>query len=518
MSGNRTSGILLHLTSLPGAAGVGKMGPEAYRFVDFLVRTGQGIWQVLPIGPPGHGNSPYQCYSAFAGNPLLISPAELVAQRLLDEGDLPSDSDFSPNRVDFERAIEIQNTLLTQAFRNFYAQGTLDARAAVAAFSQQQAAWLDDYALFQALKKAHGGSGWTSWDAAARDRDPQALARWRETLATEIAYEKFVQYEFYRQWRALKAYANERNVAIVGDLPIFVAHDSADVWAHQDLFALEPNGRPTIVAGVPPDYFSETGQLWGNPLYRWERMAATGYRWWVDRLGGALELFDQIRLDHFRGFEAYWEVPGTAQTAAAGQWVPGPGSALFEKLQQELGILPIIAEDLGVITPEVEALRDQFAFPGMRVLQFAFGEDPKGIDYQPHNYIRNCVVYTGTHDNDTAVGWFSSEAGEGTTRGQKEIDVERALTLRYTGTDGHEIHWDLIRLALASVADTAVFPLQDLLGLGTEARMNMPGTATGNWGWRFPWDMLTSEAEQRLLELTATFGRSPLPIAEMKKH
>jgi 4-alpha-glucanotransferase len=398
--------------------------------------------------------------------------------------------------------------MLKSAFERFQTPAFAHQREQIVDFLDEQASWLPDYALFQAIKGAHGGSAWTAWEFGARSRDPQALQRWREQLRSQIEYEEFVQFQFYRQWMRLKQYANQRGVEIIGDLPIFVAHDSADVWTHQDQFYLREDGRPEVVAGVPPDYFSATGQLWGNPLYRWDKMAAEGFPWWIERIRGALQLFDRIRIDHFRGFESYWEVPGDATVASSGHWVKGPGATMFAAARRKLGTLPIIAEDLGLITPEVDALREELQLPGMRVLQFAFGDDPKSRDYQPHNFPNNCVVYTGTHDNDTAVGWFHSQAGEGTTRSQESIDRERNFLLRYMHSDGREVHWDLIRLAIASVAKTAIFPLQDVLGLGNHARMNLPGTAEGNWRWRFRWEMLTPEVEQRLAELTELYQRA----------
>lgn len=508
MSARRKSGILLHITSLPGTAGVGNFGGNAYRIVDFLERTGQSLWQVLPLGPTGYGNSPYQCYSAFAGNPLLISIERLQQEGLLEPLDLTPEPHFSEDVVDFDHVIAHHQRLLHIAFKRFQTDASAGQRADIQQFAESHSAWLDDYALFQALKDASGGRAWHTWRSTLRSREPTALATARKDFAESIDFERFVQYHFFRQWKALKQYANERGISIIGDIPIFVAHDSADVWARQELFSLNPDGTPAVVAGVPPDYFSATGQLWGNPLYDWHRMAETGYEWWIERLRGSLNLFDAVRVDHFRGFESYWEVPGDAKTAAGGRWVAGPRAAMFQAAQKALGPMPIIAEDLGVITSEVDALRDQLGMPGMRVLQFAFGDDPKANDYKPHNYIRQCVVYTGTHDNDTAVGWFHSQAGEGTTRQQDRIEIERARTLAYTGTDGSEIHWDMIRLALASVADTAVFPLQDLLGLGSEARMNLPGTVGNNWRWRFRWEMLTPQIEKRLLKMTEAYGRT----------
>jgi len=504
----RESGILLHVTSLPSHQGIGNLGPAAYRFVDFLARTGQQLWQVLPLGPTGYGNSPYQSFSAFAGNPLLVSLEKLAEEGLLSNDDLPVAGALPADEVNFQEVALSQTRLLGKAFQRFQTSAFSNQQQELASFADRHAAWLEDYALFQAVKSAHGLVAWTFWDAEVRSRRPEALRRWLEQLQPQVEFEKFVQFEFYRQWSALKRYANERGISIVGDLPIFVAHDSSDVWTNQDQFYLDDSGRPTIVAGVPPDYFSATGQLWGNPIYRWDKMAAEGFSWWIERIRGALSLFDRIRIDHFRGFESYWEVPGDAKVASGGHWVPGPGAALFEAAQRALGPLPVIAEDLGVITPQVEALRDRLGYPGMRVLQFAFGDDPKARDYQPHNYPRECVVYTGTHDNDTALGWFQSAAGEGTTRDQGSIDRERNFALKYMNSDGREVHWDLIRLALASVAKTAVFPMQDVLGLGSSARMNLPGTSENNWRWRFRWEMLTPQIESRLTDLTNLYERA----------
>lgn len=455
MNGRRESGILLHITSLPSPHGVGDLGAAAYRFVDFLLRTGQQIWQVLPLGPTGYGNSPYQCYSAFAGNPLLISLEKLVEEGLLHAGDGPLEQPFPAERVEFDRAQAFHEQELQKAFASFGGVAFASLREEAAAFKLRHAAWLDDYAFFRALKTAHGEKPWHKWEADIRMRDVQALLRWQDRLAQQVEYQKFTQFLFFRQWAALKQYANDRGISILGDLPIFVAHDSADVWGNQELFELRTDGSPAKVAGVPPDYFSQTGQLWGNPLYRWERMAKNGYSWWIERFRGALTMFDTIRLDHFRGFESYWEIPGNANDATKGKWVAGPREDFFEKVEAELGPIPIIAEDLGVITPQVEALRDRFGFPGMRVLQFAFGDDPKAPDYQPHNYPRHCVVYTGTHDNDTTVGWFQSGLGKGSTRAAAQIAKERDFALRYLGTSGEQIHWDLIRLAFSTVADTA---------------------------------------------------------------
>jgi 4-alpha-glucanotransferase len=503
----RSCGILCHVTSLPGRGGIGDLGAGASAFVDWLVRARQGIWQVLPLGPPGYGESPYQSFSAFAGNPMLIA-----LDTLTKEGWLPAELEESlvveeSGRVDFERVRPLRGKMLHQAFLAFRNEGSAALKAAFDEFRHAQRGWLDDYALFAALKAAHGGRAWTEWELPLIERQPAALRSWSSRLAEAIDGEAFLQFQFDRQWRRLKEDANARGVRLMGDVPIFVAHDSADVWVHQELFHLDSRGRPTHVAGVPPDYFSATGQLWGNPLYRWDRMARDGYAWWLERLRHALTQFDLVRLDHFRGFAAFWEIPASAETAAAGRWVAGPGSAFFHQLVSALGGLPLVAEDLGVITADVDALRDGFGFPGMRILQFAFGDDPKSSEYQPHNFPRNCVVYTGTHDNDTTAGWFHSSAGEGTTRTAAQISREREKTLGYLGTDGHDIAWDFIRLALASVADTAIVPAQDILGLGNGARMNLPGTAVGNWRWRLHPGELTAELADRLGELATLYDR-----------
>jgi len=503
----RTAGVLCHVTSLPGAGGSGDLGETAFRFVDWLAQTGQGIWQVLPLGPPGFGDSPYQGLSAFAGNPLLVGLDRLVAEGWLTKKQLRNTSPFNATAVDFGAVRPYRVSLLAEAFERFNKKAPSEQRDEFEKFRTEQGHWLHHYALFAALKADSGGRAWTDWSPELIAREPDALEAASARLEAEIDREGFIQFQFDRQWRALKTYAAERKIQIMGDVPIFVSHDSVDVWTNQHLFELDAQGHSLLVAGVPPDYFSETGQLWGNPMYRWGVMAQDGFQWWVDRLKHALGQFDLVRLDHFRGFEAYWEIPGDAPTAASGRWVTGPGALFFQTLRDKLGKLKLIAEDLGLITPAVDALREQFELPGMRVLQFAFGDDPKSTEYQPHNYPRNCVVYTGTHDNDTAVGWFRSTPDDTTTRDPEMIAREQKRTLRYLGTTGREIHWDLIRLALASVADVAIIPMQDILGLGAEARMNVPGSASGNWTWRFGQKQVTKKVTNRLAELTHVYER-----------
>jgi 4-alpha-glucanotransferase len=486
----------LHPTSFPGPYGIGDLGPEAYKFVDFLVSAGQSLWQVLPLGPTGYGDSPYACYSAFAGNTLLVSPEQLFKEGLLDAAPTAA-SDRS--QVDFGEAHRLKDQILRSAYERYTKTTDTSLRSAFETFAQLQSHWLEDYALFRALKDANGGVAWNEWEPA--------LESARDELREEVEAHMFYQFLFFRQWFALKTYANERGISIVGDLPIFVAHDSADVWTNPEQFKLDKNGKPIVVAGVPPDYFSSTGQLWGNPLYNWDRMLADGFKWWIERVRATLTVVDIARVDHFRGFAACWEIPGGDKTAERGQWVEAPGKELFTAIRKTLGELPIIAEDLGVITPDVVALREEFGFPGMRILQFGFGSDSKNIDL-PHNYVPNVVAYTGTHDNDTTVGWFKSVAGEGSTRTAEQIERERKFCMDYLNTDGKEIHWDLIRGVLASVANTAIVPLQDLLGLGTEARMNLPNSTEGNWAWRYQAGALTDKIATRLKDLTQLYGRN----------
>jgi 4-alpha-glucanotransferase len=506
---DRKSGVLLHPTSLPGPHGIGELGNEALRFLDFLAGAGQRLWQVLPLGPTGYGDSPYQCFSAFAGNPLLISLDALVEQGLLRRQDV-AHGGFPAHEVDFGHVITFKAPQLERASRN--GRSRADLRAAFERFCAEEASWLDDFALFMTIKEAHGGVAWTDWPEDVRSRQPRVLERWRHEHAEAIRAKQFAQFLFFSQWKAVKDACRTRGITVMGDIPIFVAHDSSDVWAHPELFRLRRDGRPEVVAGVPPDYFSATGQLWGNPLYRWDEMARTGYRWWIDRFRAALRLVDMVRLDHFRGFEAYWEIPAGESTAVNGRWVKGPGAALFEALRRELGRLPVVAENLGVITPEVEALRETFDFPGMAILQFAWGSDPQGSTFIPHNFSRHRVVYTGTHDNDTTVGWWTAGVGD-STRTAEEVENERHFARVYMNTDGREIHWDFIRTVLASVAELAIVPAQDLLGLGSEARMNLPGRPGGNWRWRYTADQLTPEIQRRLREMTEVYGRGRRDVA-----
>ena len=510
MSFPRACGVLLHPTSLPGRYGVGDLGAEAYRFVDFLDAAGQSLWQVLPLGPTGYGNSPYQCFSAFAGNTLLISPDLLVEQGLLAPEEVKDAASFSDESVDYGRAGEYKEALLRKTFENFKRAEPAAVAAEFEKFKEASASWLDDYALYRSLKRERNEIAWTEWEEPLVRRDPAALGEARARLADEIEYAKFKQFLFFDQWTRLREYCHGKEIKIIGDIPIFVAHDSADVWAEPELFKLDDKGRPRFVAGVPPDYFSRTGQLWGNPIYDWDRMRADGFKWWVARARAMLSLVDIIRIDHFRGFAAYWEIPGGDQTAERGSWVFAPGRELFQTIKAELGTLPIIAEDLGFITPDVIELRDEFDFPGMRIFQFAFSSDTTNKDL-PHNYVRNTVVYTGTHDNDTAVGWFQSEPGGGSSvRSASQVERERRFCLDYLDTDGSEINWDFIRAVFASTGDTALVPLQDVLGLGSEARMNTPATMSGNWSWRFKEGALTEDLSKRLLHLAELYGRHPV--------
>ena len=491
----RAAGILLHPTSLPGPYGVGDLGPAAYAWVDALARARQSWWQVLPLGPTGYGDSPYQSVSAFAGNPYLVSPDVLARENLLRPDDLRHGG-FADDRVDYGSVIPYKLHLLDTAWGRFRGAAAPGLRAPFEEFCQASAGWLDDFALFMALKDRHAGAHWHDWPLDLVLRRPGPLAAARRELADAVGLHQFRQFLFFRQWGDLKHYANSRGVRLIGDVPIFVSGDSADVWANPELFLLDERRRPTAVAGVPPDYFSATGQLWGNPLYDWSRVKEGRYAWWVDRLKATLTQVDRVRLDHFRGFEAFWSVPAGMPTAETGEWVPGPGDELFAALREGLGGLPLIAEDLGLITPGVEALRDRLGLPGMRILQFAFG-DTSANPFLPHNYVRNTVAYTGTHDNDTTAGWYAT-AGE----------QVRKTARRYLGGDD-DVVGRLLRLAWCSVADDALAPLQDVLRLGSEGRMNLPGRPAGNWGWRLREGQLTEAALGELAEMTEATGRSP---------
>jgi 4-alpha-glucanotransferase len=502
MPSDRASGILAHPTSFPGPHGIGDLGESAYRFIDWLVVAGQRLWQVMPLSPTGFGDSPYASPSAFAGNPLLISLPWLVGEGLLDESDLAHHEPFHDFEVDFGPVIAFKQQMLRRAFEGFRAGASSPLRFLFEQFSRDNAAWLEDYALFMALKDQHGGAAWFDWEPDIRLRDPGTVIKWSTELKDEVRFHRFVQFLFRRQWADLKRYANDRQIRIIGDIPIFVARDSADVWANRSLFRLDQEGNPLVVSGVPPDYFSTTGQIWGNPIFDWDAMRLTGYSWWIERIRATLHLVDIVRIDHFRGFAAAWSIPFGAETAAHGRWEVGPGRDVFDAITSELGQVPFIVEDLGLITADVRELRDELGYPGMTVLQFAFDGSPDN-NYLPHNYVSNSVVYTGTHDNQTTVGWFQSLP----TTEQQQVQ-------RYIGRDGSDIAWDFIRLALSSVAETAIFPLQDILRLGEEARMNTPGRAMGNWAWRYLPHQLHHGIAAGLGELSIAYGRGHRPLAE----
>jgi 4-alpha-glucanotransferase len=494
----RSGGILLHPTSLPGRYGIGDLGPQAYRFVDWLASTGCKLWQVLPLGPTGYGDSPYQCFSAFAGNPYLISFAVLIEDELLSQSDFDEMPDFNSSRVDYGQLIPWKLNLLQKAF-SCLPSTQPDFREEFEQFRVENGSWLDDFALFMSLKEAKGGGAWSDWDESLRRREESAIEKARKDHSENILRHSFYQFLFFRQWNKLRAYAHEKDIKIIGDIPIFIAYDSADAWANPDLFFLGEDSLPLVVAGVPPDYFSATGQLWGNPLYRWKVHKKSGYRWWLERFRSVLKFVDIVRLDHFRGFAGYYEIPYGAPTAEKGQWVTGPGKDFFKIISRELSnsekaTLPIIAEDLGVITPDVVELRDGFSLPGMKILQFGF----TGPDHHflPHNYVTNCVAYTGTHDNDTALGWFESAP-----------EVERKFALRYLNSDSSDFAWDLIRGVWSSVAVYAITPMQDLLSLGTEARMNFPSRLGGNWEWRMQEEDMSNDLAKRLRNFNELYSR-----------
>lgn len=491
----RASGVLVHPTSFPGRHGTGDIGEEAFRFVDWLALARQRLWQVMPLGPTGYGNSPYASPSAFAGNPLLVSLPWLAGDGLLLNDELERHPSFPEHDIDFGLVKSFKLELLHRAFNRFRSGAAAVLRPAFEAFCEAEADWLDDYALFMALKQAHDRSAWTDWPEDIRSRRPAAMHDWRQRLAAEIRFHQFVQFQFRRQWNELKRYANQRDIKIIGDIPIFVAHDSADVWAHREWFRLDDRGAPAVVAGVPPDAFTTLGQRWGNPHYDWKTIDESGYAWWIARVRSVLSLVDIIRIDHFRGFAAAWVVPAVDESAAGGRWERGPGEPIFRAFRDALGDPPFIVEDLGLITPDVNLLRNELGFPGMKVLQFAFGSGPENA-YLPHTYESNCVVYSGTHDNQTTIGWFYTRD-----------DRERQEVQRYIGSDGSDVAWEFIRMALASVADMAIVTLQDIMRLGDEARMNTPGRVSGNWGWRFLSHQLHPGLAAGLGELTTMYGR-----------
>lgn len=493
MIANRSSGILLHPTSLPGNYGIGSLGQHAIDFIDYLEKAGQKLWQVLPMGHTGYGDSPYQCFSIFAGNPILIDLDLLKDEGLLEESDLKTEFGFPDDKVDYGAVINFKRQVINKAYDRFLEKK--EGHEAFEAFKAKNAHWLKDYTLFIAIKESRGGQPWWDWDDDFKMRDRGVLEKFIAHHNKEIGFHAFVQYLFNEQWQNVKKYANEKGISIIGDIPLYVAHDSTDVWSNAEVFRFDDEKNPLKVAGVPPDYFSKTGQLWGNPLYDWETMQKNGFKWWIERIKATTELYDIVRIDHFRGFEAYWAVPYGEETAMNGKWVKAPGQALFETIKKELGKLPIIAEDLGIITPEVEELRDNFEFPGMKILQFAFHSD-EGSGYLPHNYTRNFIVYTGTHDNDTLRGWFET----------LEPEIKQRV-MAYADADENNVVEKMIRLAWSSTAHMAVIPLQDLLNLGSEARMNTPGTPSGNWQWRFSKEQLTDENAKWLSHLTKIYNR-----------
>lgn len=495
MKFERASGILLHPTSFPGPFGIGDLGPQAHRWVEFLHGAGCGLWQVLPLGPTGYGDSPYQSFSSFAGNPYLISPEMLLEDGLLHVNDLVESPKFPADRVDFGNLIPWKVGVLDRSFIQFQHSDSKELKSEFEEFRTENSFWLDDFCLFMAIKEAYGGGSWVNWPQPLVQRESAAIEKAREKYSTAIHRQEFRQFIFNRQWTALREHANEKSILIIGDIPIFVAHDSAEVWANPELFALDKDGNPTFVSGVPPDYFSKTGQLWGNPLYRWEVHQADDYHWWLNRLSAILRLVDIVRLDHFRGFAAYWEVPFDEETAVKGRWVPGPGEDFFATIEKSLGELPIIAEDLGVITPDVVAMRERFNLPGMRITQFAFTGDPKE-PFLPHNHEKNTVVYTGTHDNDTSRGWY-----------ERVPEEEKSFYRRYLDRNGSQVAWDFIRATWSSVAVFALAPMQDFLDLDNKARMNYPGNPSGNWTWRMSDSAMSKGLQEKIKELNFLYDR-----------
>ncbi len=498
MQFERSAGILLHPTSLPSKFGIGDLGPDAYKFIDFLAETKQKLWQILPLGPTSFGDSPYQCLSAFAGNPLLISFQKLVDDGIADKEILKNIPNLPEDKVDYGNVIEYKYETLEKIYERFEKKDNIKIKKSFEEFCEKEKDWLDEFALFIAIKEYFEGKPWNEWDSEISQRKSEAVNYFRNRLNEEIKFHKFIQFLFFQQWIGLKSYANSKGIKIIGDLPIFVAFDSADVWVNRDLFEVSPDGKPLFIAGVPPDYFSPTGQRWGNPHYRWNLMEKDDYKWWRDRISSLLKMTDIIRIDHFRGFYNYWKIPGDAPTAETGEWVLGPGEKFFSTLEKYFGKLPIIAEDLGILVPEVYELRDKFNFPGMKILQFAFGTNGEK-KFLPHRYVKNCVVYTGSHDNDTTLGWWQSIQNDGTDT--------KEFFMKYTGSDGNDVCKDLIRLAYSSVADIVIIPLQDFLRLGSEARMNFPGKPDGNWSWRFKWEQITDKLIDEMKSFVEIFER-----------
>ncbi|MCF8241014.1 MAG: 4-alpha-glucanotransferase [Melioribacteraceae bacterium] len=497
MKSERIAGVLIHPTSLPSKYGIGDLGKDAYKMIDFLEQSGQKLWQVFPLGPTGYGDSPYQCFSAFAGNHLLISPDNLIEEGLLSTEDTQPIPGSDPHKIDYGAVINYKTELLKKAYETYKSNGS-ELHDEISEFCENNKFWIYDYALFMAVKNYHNGVLWTQWAPEIAFREEQGIKEWSDKLADEINYHKFIQYLFSKQWMNLKKYANEKGIKVMGDLPIFIAYDSADLWANKDLFSVDDKGNLETVAGVPPDYFSETGQLWGNPLYRWDIMEANGFQWWKERMAQMFELVDIVRIDHFRGFEAYWEIPGDAETAIIGKWIKAPGAKLFNEIRNSLGDVPIVAEDLGVITKEVTALREQFGFPGMKILQFAFGKDGER-KFLPHNYGENYVVYSGSHDNETTKGFFDNA--------KKQDNDIYEFAQKYLNYYGDDMRFAVIIAAYSSVANTVVIPMQDILNLGNEARMNFPGKLGGNWAWRFTWDQVKDHHVKLYKEMCIMYDR-----------
>jgi 4-alpha-glucanotransferase len=497
---SRCAGILLHPTSLPSPFGIGDFGPDAKKFIEFLARAKQTIWQILPLGPTGYADSPYQSISAFAGNPLLISPEELISMQLIESNFLNTIKvPVLKEKVDYDLTRSIKEPILLHAFENFKKLSNNHPNLlSYNRFCIKQAYWLENFAIFYSLRVEHKYQSWTTWPLEYRERNPKALSEWKKIHSKDIEYAKFLQWVFSEQWSNLRDYAHQKGISILGDMPIFVAHDSVDVWAEPEIFTLYPDGSLEFMAGVPPDYFSKTGQLWGNPLYKWDLLQGNDFAWFKQRFARMFELYDWIRVDHFRGFEAYWCIPGKEKTAIHGKWIKAPGQKMFESVLKELGNLPIIAEDLGIITPEVEALRDHFNFPGMRVLQFAFGGDALN-PHLPHNYLHNSLAYTGTHDNDTTKGWWDNFLSA----------KDKTHFRSYLNSEGKDPVYDAIVAIYRSVAKWAIIPLQDVLEQGSEARMNTPSVPSGNWQYRMPFNVLSKEYSHRLAELVDLFGRYP---------